>query len=469
MNNNLHKKYGFSLAEALITLLIVCLITLASVPVLTKKHKNLSNIPHGEWTCVIDEESGHHISWSQDSPTPVDGGAFCQFIPPARAQNFIIRAVGGGGGGGAGFSEIVRKTVTGGGSMSVDLKTNNKYEITLIGGGGGGGGGNDCGGTAGGGGGGGGLAMFTFYPSSNITYSLKAGSGGNGGAGEGGHSGKSGDPGTDSSFAGTIFAKAGNGGDGRDHLCRTDSGNKAAGGGYHNSDTTGSFVIKDLLKYDGGQGGAPNRGGNGSPGSAKTSLIPYYVDSNTGKGGKGGQGEDVAGDSGRGGYASININEISSGTSGEAGRSSTFPIASITKQMKITIGKGGKGAKHYQGTSSVSISEATKGGSTLVGDLLSADGGPAGKSRANSPSSYNNTFLAGEDGKSSGFGEESSLSLGGRKNGAMDASSSATVVKGYGYSGGGGGAKAGGSFPIYNNVYSGNGADGASGAVIIKW
>ncbi|DAB23255.1 TPA: hypothetical protein CPT85_05170, partial [Candidatus Gastranaerophilales bacterium HUM_21] len=30
---------GFSLAEALITLLVVCVITIASVPVITKKHR----------------------------------------------------------------------------------------------------------------------------------------------------------------------------------------------------------------------------------------------------------------------------------------------------------------------------------------------------------------------------------------------------------------------------------------------
>lgn len=61
MKNKIKPKrrfYGFSLAEALITLLIVCLITLASVPVLTERHRNKMLSPnkentneHGKYLC----------------------------------------------------------------------------------------------------------------------------------------------------------------------------------------------------------------------------------------------------------------------------------------------------------------------------------------------------------------------------------------------------------------------------------
>ena len=37
------KAKAFSMAEALITLLIVCIIVLASVPVITKKRRNMDN------------------------------------------------------------------------------------------------------------------------------------------------------------------------------------------------------------------------------------------------------------------------------------------------------------------------------------------------------------------------------------------------------------------------------------------
>ena len=43
--------FAFSLAEALITLLIVCLITLASIPILTKKRRNMEAGHRGTWIC----------------------------------------------------------------------------------------------------------------------------------------------------------------------------------------------------------------------------------------------------------------------------------------------------------------------------------------------------------------------------------------------------------------------------------
>ena len=42
------KTKAFSMAEALITLLIVCIIVLASVPVITKKRRNMDN-SHGKY------------------------------------------------------------------------------------------------------------------------------------------------------------------------------------------------------------------------------------------------------------------------------------------------------------------------------------------------------------------------------------------------------------------------------------
>ena len=71
----------------------MCIITLASVPVLTKKKRKMSDAPHGQWTCEYNE-AGKHISYSQDAPTPVEGD-YCEFVPPARATNFTIQAVGG--------------------------------------------------------------------------------------------------------------------------------------------------------------------------------------------------------------------------------------------------------------------------------------------------------------------------------------------------------------------------------------
>ena len=63
----------------------------------------MSDAPHGQWTCEYNE-AGKHISYSQDAPTPVEGD-YCEFVPPARATNFTIQAVGGGGAKGSSGAE----------------------------------------------------------------------------------------------------------------------------------------------------------------------------------------------------------------------------------------------------------------------------------------------------------------------------------------------------------------------------
>lgn len=60
------KKFGFSLAEALITLLIVCLITLATVPVLTKKRRDTVDTGSGKWICTMNSQ-GQHVYWNSQT------------------------------------------------------------------------------------------------------------------------------------------------------------------------------------------------------------------------------------------------------------------------------------------------------------------------------------------------------------------------------------------------------------------
>ena len=49
-------KNGFSMAEALITLLIICVVAIASAPVITKKHKSKVNLPHGAYACYWNDD-----------------------------------------------------------------------------------------------------------------------------------------------------------------------------------------------------------------------------------------------------------------------------------------------------------------------------------------------------------------------------------------------------------------------------
>ena len=106
---------AFSLAEALITLLIVCLITLASIPVLTKKKRNIAEGISGKWMCTRNT-SGQYVVYDLANPSGrIDdpdtwalsqNGAGCTFTPPVNAKNFGITVVGGGGGGADGVSTL---------------------------------------------------------------------------------------------------------------------------------------------------------------------------------------------------------------------------------------------------------------------------------------------------------------------------------------------------------------------------
>ena len=93
-------KHAFSLAEALITLFIVCLIVIASIPVLTKKRRSSEAQNHGKWVCTLNEQ-GKHTVWTKSSNEWVETGDSCTFTPPLNARNFAVSAVAGGGGGGA--------------------------------------------------------------------------------------------------------------------------------------------------------------------------------------------------------------------------------------------------------------------------------------------------------------------------------------------------------------------------------
>ncbi len=98
---------GFSLAEALITLLVVCVITIASVPVITKKHRAKFNLPHGVYACYWNGDNlvAKYSINGKDSDGKVvydseEGRYACEFNPPTGAKNFVATIVGGGGGGG---------------------------------------------------------------------------------------------------------------------------------------------------------------------------------------------------------------------------------------------------------------------------------------------------------------------------------------------------------------------------------
>ena len=219
------KKPAFSLAEALITLLIVCLITLASIPVLTKKRRDLSDGSKGMWICTRNS-SGNYVYWNKSNPVgdkdnpdtwQLTNTDSCIFTPPVRQGRFSITMIGGGGGGGDAESIYLEKaTVTNGQTTSFSPGEDGHYLVEVVGGGGGRGdtvGSSEINGAASGAGGSGAGIAGYLYLLKGTTYSLKGGAAGTTGHSEY-HSGynRGSNSRTPGSAGGTSFFKAESGG-----------------------------------------------------------------------------------------------------------------------------------------------------------------------------------------------------------------------------------------------------------------
>lgn len=139
----IHKKKAFTLAEALIILLIVSLIAAALIPVLTRKHREVAL--HGKWICTINDRGKYVVKTVYNG---VDSGfkqlstSSCTFSPPANAYNFTVKAVGGGGGGAGGMQgteDIIYDSSRDGNDFGQSIKRAGTYLMVAIGGGGAGG------------------------------------------------------------------------------------------------------------------------------------------------------------------------------------------------------------------------------------------------------------------------------------------------------------------------------------------
>lgn len=148
MINLKKEKKGFSLAEALVTLLIVCLITIASIPILTKKVREKKEEHHGVYACYWNGDN--LIARSVVDDQVIDGSVMfdseenrngCVFNPPPNAKNFVVTIVGGGGGGAASAASSGNyyKYFTDKGEHTFVTPYMGLYEFLVVGGGGGGG------------------------------------------------------------------------------------------------------------------------------------------------------------------------------------------------------------------------------------------------------------------------------------------------------------------------------------------
>ena len=145
VNKFLKQKNAFTLAEALMILLVTSLIATAMVPVITKKHSTVSN--HGKWYCTMDSAGNHYVKTvykGKDSGYKKAANNSCIFTPPADAKYITIKAVAGGGGGGGGVqgneTVLFDSRSSGDEVFATAVKKDSYYSIAAVGGGGGGGG-----------------------------------------------------------------------------------------------------------------------------------------------------------------------------------------------------------------------------------------------------------------------------------------------------------------------------------------
>lgn len=137
---------AFTLAEALILLLIAALLAAAFVPVITRKHREVGE--HGKWICSVNDQKKHVIKTIYRGKTSqfkeANDADFCTFSPPPAAKNFTIKAVAGGGGGGGGtagaMESIYDSRNDDSGTFATSVENDGNYSIIAVGGGGGGGG-----------------------------------------------------------------------------------------------------------------------------------------------------------------------------------------------------------------------------------------------------------------------------------------------------------------------------------------
>ena len=84
------KIHAFTLAEALILLLIAALLAAALVPVITRKHKDVGE--HGEWICTINSNGQHVVKTTyrgkvSQFEVASNGGEHCVFSS-CKCQKF---------------------------------------------------------------------------------------------------------------------------------------------------------------------------------------------------------------------------------------------------------------------------------------------------------------------------------------------------------------------------------------------
>lgn len=444
-----NKRGGFTLAEALLTLLIISIIVALSTAIIAKKNKKLrANNETHYWLCTRDSYEGSHIMDSNAATNSSASTNSCTFEPPTGVNRFNVTVIGGGGGGASGYSSVENQQVYTSGQYTVNPSFDGDYYVILVGGGGGGGGHNWKCGNGDMGGRSAALIADYFQLNKNTSYSLTVGLHGDGANGS--HTG--GDGGDTTFSGGGLDLVAGGGGGGARRTPKFPVGCKNRGGGSPGSFSPSSVNGINGYKNDERYGAyiLYNKDRDKNRNLEIADKLPGGYN-NAGCGGRGFQNE---GQDGCDGVALIQLLRVYGGGGGQPGDLGFYRYYQSPGTTTVVAGKGGRGAQTVD-------SDGNPGTASRFGSKVIAGGGDGGQKRA---------LLAESDHKANGEPGYKSL----MPTNLVDSYSSSSQAAGGtsetagadaatpGGGGGGGGADAdAGTWT--------KGGNGAPGIVIVTW
>lgn len=446
-------KSGFSLAEALITMLIVMMVAILSTEVIAKRSVKNYSI-RGHWECIYDpvtkkysQKSIHYDGATGEFGEVLIDNTGCVFHPQPNAKSYIVNVIGGGGGGASSSSDndyVYANTNI----RSFVPEFDGQYEVVAVGAGGNRGY-QPCGSYSGGGGAGQ-VSYGKFDLVKENVYTLVPGVPG---------VYEKSDPGASyfkHNETDLLSAAPGRKGQARDqdHFigmqvdCRWRSVTTAGTSQSPNigikpfagdpSYDSRSFTPGEICRVsDAKFVCADTVYPEGSANRNAVDFLEVIGNVSAGKGCNGGGDNE----SSNYGMVAIRYAGLYAGGGGKAGNHVLKTIKKITDDVTVRVGNGGRGAY-------VEYSHGMQGEPTLFGDLVVAPGGMGGLTRAvTGPADDKDAFLLGANGGKSVFGgfQSSGPSVGdlnGR--GDMDNDIDGLVVPEddqYGAGGGGGSAK----------------------------
>lgn len=444
-------RFGFTLAEALLTLLIISIVVALSTSVVAKMNKKLqaNNMTH-YWYCTRSSSDGEHVSGTNVNPAPGSHGVNgCFFTPPAGVNKYNVTVIGGGGGGASGYSILENQQVFTSGKYSFRANSDGQYYMILVGGGGGGGGHNWKCGNGDQGGRSAALIADYFSLNKNTAYSLFVGEHGDGASGS--HQGGKGESTTFS--GGDLNLVAGGGGGGKRRTPNFPWGCSNKGGGSPGIYSPSTVNGVNGYKNDGRYGAYILYNEDMSKSRSETDEIAKKLPVGYQNAGCGGRGLQAKGNDGCDGVALIQLLRVYGGGGGQAGSLSFLQLKNSPGETTVVVGKGGKGAMTMD-------SGGEPGTASRFGTKIVASGGSGGSSRAVAK----NEFTAdGENGYKSLIPTNliseytvSSVASGG----TYETAGENATTPGAGGGGGGANGKTG--------AWSAGG-DGAPGIVIVVW